>query len=309
MTPLRTFARLLLGGSLIATGAGTAFAMQPQPAHPGEAPAILAAASAIIVPDTVDSGAEVSVAIPGAAAGTTLELWGPVTQTGKGALILSQPLSGAQATVPMTGPAGSYELRHVGSDGTILARTPIDISAAPLVITAPSDVGPSGDVQVRWQGPADAGDRIAIFDPVGSAIITEVAAEGTPYSEHVSVLTAPVKNGRYEIRYLTAAGDVLRVAPLEVTAGNDWLRSPIEVSVGERFAVQWYGKAEPGTIFQVVDDAGITHSTAEVPVVATGSADAELIAPAKAGRYQVQVFQPSTAKVLTSLPLDVDPAS
>lgn len=171
--------------------------------------ASLSAGVPITAPDTVDAGTRVAVTVPDAPAGARIELWGPVTQKGKGTQLAAVPLAGNSAELVAPERSGSYELRYLGRNGAQLGRRAFDVAAVPVVLTVPTPVAAGGTVSVRWQGPAGPGDRFEIVGP-GGAVLGTAPVAGSAARENVSELRVPQQTGPLELRYVTGSGAVLR---------------------------------------------------------------------------------------------------
>lgn len=177
--------------------------------------ASLSSGMPIEAPTTVDGGQTVTVGVQNPREGARIELWGPVTQSGKGSQVTASPLAGG--TVQLTAPevSGSYELRYVDGSGALLGRRAFDVAAVPVALTVPTPVGVGGTMEVTWQGPASAGDRFEMVSDTGAVAETTPVA-GNAFSANVSQLAAPQQPGSYELRYVTASGAVLRTVRFDV---------------------------------------------------------------------------------------------
>lgn len=302
---LRTALALALTLPALATAvAATSVPSQPRPAQ--ALPVILVAEQvAIGAAETVDPRAPVVVTISGSRPGGRVELWGPVTQTGKGGMIDSVEDSAGAAVLDAPARPGSYELRYVSGAGRVLARASLDVASQPIVLSAPSGLSAGIDTAVEWRGPASPGDLIQVYDPGTGTVVSSVPATGQPGAVNVAMLRGPERLGNYQIRYWSGAWRVaLRSLPVTVEAIDAWLRSPIEVFVNEVFAVQWLGPAQTGLAFQLVDPAaGTVLKSQPVPASKSGN----LGAPVRPGAYRVRVVNLETGFVFSDLPLDVDP--
>ncbi|MEM6431494.1 MAG: VWA domain-containing protein [Deinococcota bacterium] len=115
--------------------------------------------------------------------------------------------SGSPGTLTAPIEAGSYEVRYVLDAGNATVTSmPIMVSAAQASLEAPSQVTPGADFSVTWSGPNGNSDYVTIV-PAGapegsytSYFYTSVGATGS--------LTAPDTAGSYEVRYVSAQGDV-----------------------------------------------------------------------------------------------------
>lgn len=267
---------------------------------------ILPAMAGLQAPDTVDKGDQVEVVVQGETTGTRLELWGPVTQDSTGSLLVSQPLTAAATILPLDQPAGSYELRHISAAGEVLARESIDVAVNPVAFIAPDAVDPSGQIPVTWHGPGLSGDRIQLVDTATGAVIAEELAID---EQGEITLPAPNSDGALEIVYITSGGAVLGTHQIAVGGGTEWIRSPLVVSPGEPFQVEWMGALPGNEAVRIVKENGdpVDNSAALVERI-DGKALSTLIAPEKTGDYVIEVFDLASGTVRKTLPLDVDPS-
>lgn len=271
-----------------------------------EAPLVLAAGTAITVPDTVDQGQKVTVSVTGSATGR-LELWGPVTQTGAGTLLAEFPLTKGRADFTAGMPPGSYQLRFFDESGVLLSRAEIDVSMAPVSISMPRGLGKGNAFTINWRGPAQVGDKLQLFDPRTRRVVAEVDALGEPGVQMSTSMPAPQEMGAFELRYAMADGTVLRSIGVKVAPGEDWLRSPLGVSAGESFSVSWNGVARDGHVFRIVDAVSNQILSSTGPDGAgTGLVTGRLRAPGQPGSYRVQYANAQTGEIASDLPLDVD---
>ena len=262
----------------------------------------LAQAETIDAPSTVDPGAAVTVTVPGARADGRVELWGPVTESGRGERIDGVP---AADTVSIAAPMrpGSYELRYVGPGGDVRARATLDVAAVPVTLEVPEKMSAGLDVRVRWQGPARPGDMLQIVDPASGRVVSEVPAVGAPGDRMETEMGAPEALGEYRLRYWSASRDtVLRSLPVEVVRGNAWLRSPLTVSAGRAFEVEWNGPVSREQEFRIVDPL-----TDTVLMSKPGGEEAMLRAPTRTGSYRVRYVNTETGFTHADLPLTVTP--
>jgi Ca-activated chloride channel family protein len=267
-------------------------------------PVILTAGKVVIeAPETVDPGASIAVAITGGTGGH-IELWGPITQSAKGGRIDSVGDTGGSAVLTAPTTPGSYELRYVNAAGAMLARLSLDVAAIPITLSAPHGLGAGIDTRVEWRGPASPGDTIQVYDPVSGAVVSEAPAEGQPGAVNVAVLRGPETLGDFQIRYWSGTRQVpLRSLPVAVQPGDAWLRTPIEVFVGEIFLAEWQGPSDSDHIYQIVDPA---TSNVVTSLTGSGAGMAKLKAPSAPGAFRVQLINAQTGFVLADLPLDVD---
>ena len=166
-------------------------------------------------PETVDPGQQVTVSVAGAPEGASLELWGPVTQAGRGERIASVPVTGGTAQLTAPQMSASYQLRLV-ANGATRAHRAFEVAASPVMLEVPTDVDAGATIQVRWRGPAKAGDMLQIVDPATGAVLQSTPVAGDPGAQNISQLGVPDHSGTVELRYVALDGTVLRSVPFQV---------------------------------------------------------------------------------------------
>lgn len=271
-------------------------------AAPAEAaPVRLAQAAGIDAPSTVDPGASVMVTLSAPRAGGRIELWGPVTQSGRGTLLGAVPATGATGSLTAPARPGSYELRQVGPGGSVLARKTLDVAAVPVILSAPRQLSAGLDSPIVWRGPGAPGDRLRLVDPASGAVVAEAPAVGTPGGENVTEMRAPETLGDYRLQYWSGTRNaVLRTLGVSVVRGRAWLRTPAQVRQGERFTADWHGPVSADQAFRIVDPV-----TGTVIDSQPGGDSVTLTAPRRGGRYRVQYLNTETGHVFSDLPLRV----
>lgn len=101
--------------------------------------------------------------------------------------------------------AGAAELRYMtGSGARVLARRPIQVSAAEVTLEAAAEAKAGSAVTITWAGPKNAGDYLTIVPktmPDGRYGNYADATKGSPVS-----IQAPAQPGPAEIRYMSGQG-------------------------------------------------------------------------------------------------------
>jgi hypothetical protein len=220
MTQRLALARLSAGALAAGMTAGTMLAtgtMDAAAQSMGQSQATVAneIGSPIEAPETVDPGQQVTVSVAGAAQGAMIELWGPVTETGGGERIAAVPLTGSAALVTAPPVPASYQLRYVGADGALRAQRAFEVAASPVMLEVPVEANAGATMQVRWRGPARAGDTLQIADPATGLALESTPVAGDPAAQNISQLIVPDHAGRLELRYVTLDGTVLRSIPFQ----------------------------------------------------------------------------------------------
>lgn len=180
----------------------------------GDSPS-LSSGVPITAPNAVDPSQLVNIIVEGSNDGSRIELWGPIGEAIDASQLAQVPLTGGVAALTAPDRPGTYELRYVDEAGKQRGRRAFDVAAVPVTLTMTTPISPGGVADVTWQGPAQPGDRFDIAAETG-AVVDSTPLVGDPASSNVSQITAPQERGRYELRYVTGAGTVLRSVTFEV---------------------------------------------------------------------------------------------
>lgn len=195
---------------------GMAFAAAPGQSAAGPAGMPVEPENAVIAaPATVDAGQTVNVIVNGAPEGSRVELWGPIGEASAATQIGTSSLVGGTARVVAPTISGSYELRYIGPGGATQARQALEVAAVPVALSVLTPIEAGGPMDVTWQGPAAPGDRFEIVTGSG-AIVETISVAGNPATANVSQITVPQEPGRYQLRYVTDQGSILRSVGFEV---------------------------------------------------------------------------------------------
>ncbi|MCK6460327.1 MAG: hypothetical protein L6Q95_10595 [Planctomycetes bacterium] len=156
--------------------------------------------------------------------------------------------------VELTAPVvpGACEVRYVtGTSRTVLARTPLDVTAAEATLEAPEGIVLGKPVTIAWTGPDDPGDYVTIVmqgtpdNVYGNYAETK---QGSPLD-----VTAPPTPGEAEVRYVTGKGHrVLARRPLRILPAEVSLTAPDEAVGGTTISVDWTGPDNKGDYVTVV---------------------------------------------------------
>ncbi|MCC6983724.1 MAG: VWA domain-containing protein [Bauldia sp.] len=201
---------------------------------------------------------------------------------------------------------GSFELRYWSAySNTILARTPVTITAASATLEAPREVMGGSEFAVTWNGPGARFDEIQLVTrgmPPGQSV---TAASVTNIGNSVT-MAAPIMAGDYELRYWsTRSRSVLGSTGLRVGPAEVELRVEGAVRQGEPFRVAWEGPAGRFDELQVVlaDGGGAPVFSTVIPPV--GEA-AILRAPALPGTYVLRYWSDEGRAPLGSVRFTVE---
>src|SRR5688572_1566508 len=135
--------------------------------------------------------------------------------------------------------AGEYEIRLLAADPpyATLARRALRIDAVTATVDAPGQVAAGATFSVKWTGPNNDRDYVAIGNAARPYLDYKYTSAGSPLQ-----LTAPDEPGQYEVRYFLGAGDVLiGKRPLVVGSVSASITAPQTAPAGSKIKVSWQG--------------------------------------------------------------------
>ena len=206
---------------------------------------------------------------------------------------------GSPAKLVAPAKEGRYEIRYFSHvKGDVVSRVPLTVTAANVRLDAPQNVAAGSVIQVPWKGPNTPGDLI--FIATSDMATNEYPGSNNHATEKGSParLIAPAKAGRYEIRYFSHVnGDVVSRVPLTVTDPEVRLDAPGTVAAGSTLEFAWKGPNAPNDFIFIATPGMASNEFFSGPATQAGS-PAKLVAPAKAGRYEIRYFSHANGTVL-----------
>jgi hypothetical protein len=160
-------------------------------------------------------------------------------------------------------------------------------------LSAPASATVGADIEVAWQGAADARDFITIVPtdaPEGRYLAYQYTSK-TPVT-----LKAPQQPGNYELRYLGAASPypTLARASIAIVDATATLTAPATVPAGEEFAIEWSGPNNEREFIGLVK-ADAAEGTYNGPYDYTRKGSPlKLRAPDAAGEYELRYMMADT---------------
>ena len=219
---------------------------------------------------------------------------GYVYVTGTGDLKLEMPVA-----------PGDYELRLCAADSPYktLVANPIKLVETKATVSAPATVAAGGTIEVKWTGPNNDRDYIAIGEttPGGRLYMDyKYSRDGSPLK-----LTVPDKAGAYEVRYILGVGNtVIARQPITVGAVSATVTGPAQVAAGAKFKVTWTGPNNPRDFVTMVK-AGTVEKTYDRYVYTDKGATMEFTAPDEAGNYELRYATGKEYLTLARAPITV----
>lgn len=236
-------------------------------------------------PATVKAGAQVEVTVNGSKNPRDF-----VTIVEKGA---AEGLYGGYEYVTKPGAyklvappkAGEYEIRLCAADSPYptLARRALRIDAVEATVAAPDQVAAGAKFSVKWTGPNNARDYIAIGNAARPYLGYEYTSKGNPVE-----ITAPDEPGQYEVRYFLGAGDVLiGKRPITVGSVSASITAPPTAAAGSKIKITWQGPNNPRDFVTIVK-AGTPEKQYAAYEYTTKGSPVEMRAPDVGGEYEVR---------------------
>jgi len=183
---------------------------------------------------------------------------------------------------------GDYELRlcEAASPYKTMVAKPITISSPSASVSAPGSVAAGAAFEVKWTGPNNDRDYIAIGEttPGGRLYLDyKYSRDGSPMK-----LSAPEKPGNYEVRYILGAGDaVIARQPITVGGVTATVTGPAQIAAGAKFKVSWTGPNNERDFVTMVK-AGTREKTYERYEYTSKGPTLEFTAPDEPGSYELR---------------------
>jgi Ca-activated chloride channel family protein len=283
---------------------------------------VVEAQVSLSAPAAADIGSTVIVDWVGpGAVRDSIELFDPAAKQGEGALVSSkrvrnEDFENRKVRIIVPTEPGFYRLRYFnGDDRKVLATREIEVLAADVSLAAPDKVDMGRAFTVSWVGPGAARDSVELFDPAGNngngKLIASQRIRNGDFDNRTVELTAPTEAGQYQLRYFN--GDsraVLAMRAVEVVATEVSVSGPATVDFGRTFEVGWVGPGDNRDSIEIFDPAGnngngrvayskrVTNDDYDKRIV-------RLIAPAKAGDYQIRYWSGDSRSVLATRPVSI----
>ncbi|HEX2860354.1 MAG TPA: hypothetical protein VHN79_01890 [Lacunisphaera sp.] len=214
---------------------------------------------------------------------------------------------GNPATLTSPVEAGHYEIRYVtGQSKTVLARAPIEVTAAGATLKAPESALIGAQIPVEWTGPNHKDDYITIVaagTPDGRSGNYTFTGRGAALE-----VKAPPEAGPAELRYQTGQGNkVLTRRPILITTPKITLEAPAEIVEGGDVSIVWDGPSNRGDYITVVPKSFPDGRYGNNNDVSRGS-PLRVQAPMGAGPGEIRYMTGQGARVLARRDITFLPA-
>lgn len=214
---------------------------------------------------------------------------------------------GSPLTVRAPDATGDYEIRYLMGSGRYrsLGSIPLAVTGTGAALEMPATVAAGAAFDIRWQGPDNARDFIAIVPagaPPRSYDAYVYTARGNPVE-----LNAPEEAGDYEVRYLTGQTyATLASAALTVTPVSATLDAPPTAPVRDAIAVTWEGPGNP-TDYVVLLPVGSDNNANGNYALVTRGKTLRIATPAEPGDYELRYVTAGKRLTLGKRPVTIAP--
>ena len=198
--------------------------------------------------------------------------------------------------------AGEYEIRLLAADPpyATLARRALRIDAVTATVDAPGQVAAGATFSVKWTGPNNDRDYVAIGNAARPYLDYKYTSAGSPLQ-----LTAPDEPGQYEVRYFLGAGDVLiGKRPLVVGSVSASITAPQTAPAGSKIKVSWQGPNNERDFVTIVKAGTPDKQYGAYEYTSKGS-PVEMRAPDVGGEYEVRYLTAQTYATLATAKMTV----
>jgi Ca-activated chloride channel homolog len=218
-------------------------------------------------------------------------------------LLLTMCRRNAPAPAPTPAPAQTVPTRP-----SVPAERVPDQPTTPEVLgeatlKVPPQVTAGAAFSAEWTGPDNRGDYLTIVPPDAA---NDVFASYRETKDGAALeLTAPVKTGPHEVRYVTARSKaVLARALIEVLPMAATLDGPAQVTQGSAFQAAWTGPNNKGDYVTIVPKGAADSVFASYADTSTGS-PLKLTAPIETGDAELRYVSGQGRTVLARRPITV----
>jgi hypothetical protein len=214
---------------------------------------------------------------------------------------------GSPLTVRAPDATGDYEIRYLMGSGRYrsLGSIPIAITGTDAALEMPATVAAGAAFDIRWQGPDNVQDFIAIVPagaPPRSYDAYVYTARGNPVE-----LNAPEEAGDYEVRYLTGQTyATLASAALTVTPVSATLDAPPTAAARDAIAVTWQGPGNPTDYVVLLPVGSDNHANGNYALVTRGET-LRIATPAEPGDYELRYVTAGKRLTLGKRPVTIVP--
>jgi hypothetical protein len=201
---------------------------------------------------------------------------------------------------------GDYEVRLLAGDSPYptLARHAVRIETVAASLDAPGQAAAGAKVSVKWTGPNNERDYIAIGNAARPYFGYEYTRGGNPLA-----LTVPDEPGQYELRYFLGAGDVIiGRRPITVGSVSASVTAPQRAAAGTKISITWQGPNNERDYVTIVKKGTREGDYSSIYEYTARGNPVSLFAPVEPGEYEVRYSTGQVYATLARAPITITPA-
>lgn len=205
---------------------------------------------------------------------------------------------------------GTYELRYMTrKTRRILARRKITVEGVDSSIEAPEQAELGATITVKWTGPGNSYDRIALY-PEGAADNAKSVTGASILNSSPVSIRLPEDPGKYELRYvLNKSRQVLARRAITVGAVESALEAPERATAATSIDVAWKG---PGNRYDQIAVFKAGSADTAKPLVSRAILNEQnplpILLPDVQGEYELRYRTAQKGTVLARRPITIEPA-
>lgn len=201
----------------------------------------------------------------------------------------------------------------VALDSVVAMSTEPPLPPASATLTAPSEASVSSRIEVRWQGPGDAGDYIAFVDPANpnqaELRYTWVRHDESDVADPTQPLSikTPAEPGDYRLRYVSPRrkAPVLAEIPFTALKAEAYVRGPAEAASGGMIEVEASGPVDAGHWIGFAPAGSEAGSYRDYVRPEAGVTRYRLRTPGEPGEYELRYVLDESAAIAASQPIRI----
>lgn len=163
--------------------------------------------------------------------------------SGREKLAYAAIAKGSPTSIRLPDVDGEFELRYVsGGEHEIWKTRPIEVVRPEVSIEAlPAQVA-GAEIEIKWQGPANRSDYLAIAEPGMKS--NEYRFYSYLKQGQEAKLRLPAEAGNFELRYVSGQSkEIWAVQPIALEMPTVSVTAPTNAKVGDLITVNWEGPA------------------------------------------------------------------
>jgi len=200
---------------------------------------------------------------------------------------------------------GEFELGYeTAGSGQVLARRGLKLTAPKVGVQCQRQVPAGTLLKVKWQGPANEGDLLAIVeagkDPKRYRFIRLKETNGE------TGILVPDKLGTYKVQYISGVDEtVLAESEFRTLKVSATVKGPETAAAGSEIEVTWKGPGGPGDYLGIYGNTGQMKLTMVSQLKVGDEKTVTMLAPDYPGTYRLRYVTGQSQRILAETKMEV----